>query len=54
MVDLLLPYEFYPEVVAFCALAAVVYTVGLRRMVQAGERPGTAPAIAWFTGIALT
>lgn len=54
MLDLLLPYEFYPEVVAFCALAAGVYAVGLRRMVQAGERPGVGAAIAWFTGIVLT
>ncbi len=54
MVDLLLPYHFYPEVVAFCALAAGVYAVGLRRMVQAGERPGVGAAIAWFTGVVLT
>lgn len=54
MVDLLLPYHFYPEVVAFCALAAGVYAVGLRRMVQAGERPGIGAAIAWFAGVVLT
>lgn len=54
MVDLLLPYHFYPEVVAFCALAAGVYAVALRRMVEAGERPGIGAPIAWFTGIVLT
>ncbi|MFW5969667.1 MAG: cytochrome c oxidase assembly protein [Halofilum sp. (in: g-proteobacteria)] len=54
MVDLLLPYEFYPEVVAFCALAAGVYAVGLRRMVQADEIAGIGAAIAWFTGVVLT
>lgn len=54
MVDLLLPYHFYPEVIAFCALAVGVYSLGLRRMIQAGERPGVGAPIAWFTGVVLT
>jgi putative membrane protein len=54
VLDLLLPYEFYPEVVAFCVLAAWLYARGLRRMRQAGERPGIGASIAWFTGVVLT
>lgn len=54
MLQYLAPYEFYPEVVAFCALAALAYGRGL--VVRAGEglavRP--APAIAFFAGVVLT
>ena len=54
MLQPLLPYEFYPEVVAFCALAAVVYGLGLRGQRRSGERVHVPAALAWFAGLALT
>lgn len=54
MLQPLLPYEFYPEVVAFCALAAIVYALGLRGQRRAGERVHVPAAIAWFAGVGLT
>ena len=55
MLEPLLPYEFYPEVVAFCVLAIALYARGLAGLRRAGERVGVLlPAVAWFVGVALT
>jgi putative membrane protein len=48
------PYEFYPEVVAFCGLAAIAYGRGLRERARAGLPVHSAAAIAFFTGLLLT
>ncbi len=54
MLEYLAPYEFYPEVVAFCALAALAYGRGLRARRAAGLPVAVAPAIAFYVGLALT
>ena len=54
MLELLLPYTFYPEVVLVCGGAAWLYLRGLRRMRRSGIRVGLGPPIAFFVGVGLT
>ena len=54
MLEFIQPYELYPEVVAFCALAAVLYARGWRALRRSGATPGWGPALAWYTGLLLT
>lgn len=54
MFQYLAPYELYPEVVAFCALAALAYGRGLAARARAGLAAYPGPALAFFAGVVLT
>ncbi len=54
MLEYLAPYEFYPEVVAFCALAALAYGRGLWVRRANGLSVPVFPAIGYFVGLAIT
>lgn len=53
MLEYLAPYEFYPEVVLFCLLAALAYGRGLWVRRASGLSVPIAPAIGYFVGLAL-
>lgn len=49
----LLPWDFYPAVVLFCALLAVVYLRGWSRCRRDADAPGVAPLLAFLSGLGL-
>ena len=51
--DWFLPYYFYPEVVLLTLGGLYLYTFGLIRQRQAGERVRIWPAISFYSGVAL-
>lgn len=53
MLEYLAPYEFYPEVVAFCLLSALAYGRGLWVRRANGLSIAIAPAVSYFLGIML-
>ena len=53
MLHYLAPYEFYIEVVAFCAVAVIAYARGLVVRRREGLPVHAAPAIGYFVGVIL-
>jgi len=49
----LLPWDFYPAVVLFCGLLALVYVRGWLRCRNADDAPGYAPLTAFLFGLGL-
>jgi len=49
----LLPWDFYPAVVLFCTLLALVYVRGWLRIRNNPQAPGYAPLIAFLVGLGL-
>jgi putative membrane protein len=47
------PYELYPEVALFCALAALAYGLGLRARARAGLALPHAGALGFYAGLVL-
>jgi putative membrane protein len=49
----LMPWDFYPAVVLFCALLAAIYVRGWLRCRKLPQAPGYAPLIAFLGGLCL-